>query len=298
MKQSNIAGNPYQDITTIVKLKGKDVKVHALCTGTVAVKQNFKTKKGPGFISKLNILLDSQYTEYLPIWVWVIEHPDGLIMVDTGEIASVLDSKTHLAGESTYSRFISDSLSKFRIEEKEELDRKLAQVNLKTEDIKLVVFTHLHLDHTDGIRFFPKADFIVNEYEYKHPYSNLPSTYPAWFKPNPVNYKPNRIETFDQAYSISGSGDLLYVPTPGHTNGHSSIILKTDDFDIVFAGDISYDQEQVLRGELPGAHIDFDKAKDTYAKLLSYAKNRKTIYLPSHDGNAAKRLQNRNFLVS
>lgn len=293
---STHAFNPYPSVTTTVKLKGKDVKVHALCTGTVATKINFKTKKGPGFISKLNILLDSHYTEYLPIWVWVIEHPDGLIMVDTGEIASVTDPK-HLAGESAYSRFISNSISKFQVDEKEELDRKLAEVNLKTEDVKLIVFTHLHLDHTDGIKFFPKAEFIVNEYECKHPYSNLPSTYPSWFKPNPINYTANRIETFGEAYSISSSGDLLYVPTPGHTNGHSSIILKTDDCDIIFAGDTSYDQEQLQRGELAGANIDFGKTKQTYSNLLSYAKNRNTIYLPSHDGNAGNRLRDRKFLV-
>lgn len=288
--------NPYPSITTTVKLKGKDIKVHALSTGTVATKVNFKTKKGPGFISKLNILLDSQYTEYLPIWVWVIEHPDGLMMVDTGEIASVM-SPEHLARESAYSRFISNSISKFQVDKKEELDRKLAEVNLKTDEVKLITLTHLHLDHTDGIRFFPKAEFIVNEYEYKHPYSNLPSTYPSWFKPHPVNYKPNSVETFGDAYSISSSGDLLYVPTPGHTHGHSSIILKTDDCDIIFAGDTSYDQEQLLRGELAGANIDFDKTKQTYSNLLGYAANKKTIYLPSHDPNAGKRLSDRKFLL-
>ncbi|MFN7883075.1 MAG: hypothetical protein ACK5PF_08700, partial [bacterium] len=48
----------YQNVTTSVKLKGKDVKIHALCTGTVAVKTNFRTKKGVGELAKLNILLD------------------------------------------------------------------------------------------------------------------------------------------------------------------------------------------------------------------------------------------------
>ena len=296
MKESSIVTNPYQDITTTIKLKGKDVKVHALCTGTVATKVNFRTKKGPGFISKLNILFDSQYTEYMPIWVWVIEHPEGIVMIDTGEIAAV-NNPDYLVRESAYARFIAGSISKFEIDEKEELDRKLATVKLKPEDVKLVVLTHLHLDHTDGIRFFPKTEFMVNEYESKHPYSNLPTTYPSWFKPNTVNYKPNRVEVFDVAYPITSSGDLLYVPTPGHTNGHSSIIFKTDDFDIVFAGDISYTQEQVLSGELPGAHIDFDKSKQTYQNIITYAKQRKTVYLPSHDGNAAKRLNSRSYLV-
>src|SRR5450432_971022 len=57
----------YQNVTTIVKLKGKDIKVHALCTGTVAVKTNFRKKNGMGELAKLNILFDGHYTEYMPI---------------------------------------------------------------------------------------------------------------------------------------------------------------------------------------------------------------------------------------
>ena len=68
----------YENVTTVVKLKGKEVKIHAVCTGTVAVKTAFRTKKGFGELAKLNILLSHHYTEYLPIWVWVIEHPEGL----------------------------------------------------------------------------------------------------------------------------------------------------------------------------------------------------------------------------
>jgi N-acyl homoserine lactone hydrolase len=76
----------YNQVSTTVKLRGREVKVHALCTGTVAVKRNFRKKNGIGELAKINILLDSHYTEYMPIWVWVIEHPDGLMIVDTGEI--------------------------------------------------------------------------------------------------------------------------------------------------------------------------------------------------------------------
>ena len=46
----------YQNVTTTVRLKGEEVKVHALCTGTVAVKTNFRTKNGIGELAKLNII--------------------------------------------------------------------------------------------------------------------------------------------------------------------------------------------------------------------------------------------------
>ncbi len=298
-KKNGLSGSitTYQNVTTVVKLRGKEVKIHALCTGAVAVKRNFRTKKGFGELSKLNILLDNYFTDYMPIWVWIIEHPEGIIAIDTGELADSKNIDTFLASESAYSRFISKCISKKNIEKEEELNFQLAKINLTPDDIKLVLLTHLHLDHTDGIKFFPKQEIIVSDLEFKKPYSNAPSTYPSWFKPNLVNYKENRVDVFNQAYPVTHAEDVLYVPTPGHTHGHSSVIFKTDDFDIIFAGDTSYNQKQILRGELAGVNADFKKTKETYKKIIGYATNRKTIYLPSHDETAGQRLSNKEFLV-
>ena len=79
--------------------------------------------------------------------------------------------------------------AKFRVDVSDELDRQLGSIHLKAKDVKMVVLTHLHLDHTDGLKFFPKAEILVGEYEYAHPNGNMPTTYPDWFKPNPVAYK-------------------------------------------------------------------------------------------------------------
>jgi N-acyl homoserine lactone hydrolase len=286
----------YQNVTTTVKVRGKDVKIHALCTGTVAVKTAFRASKGIGPIAKINILLDDHYTEYMPIWVWIIEHPEGIIAIDTGETVKAKDRKNYLANESAYSRYISQHTSKFIIEQEDELNYQLYKISLKPQDVNLVVLTHLHLDHTDGLRFFPNTEIVVNQFEYDHPYANLPTTYPSWFKPKLVNYNKNKIEVFEKAYPITNAEDVLYVPTPGHTNGHSSIIFKTDDIDIIFAGDTSYYQEQLLKGEIAGVNKDFAKTRETYKKLLNYASLHPTVYLPSHDGNSGTRLFNKTLL--
>lgn len=291
-----IAFPSYPGITTTIQVAGKPIKVHAVSTGTVAVKRNFMTRRGPGIFSKVNIILDSHYTEYLPIWVWIIDHPDGVIMVDTGEIDAV-NNADHLAGENPITRFINNSICRFGVDAKDNLDLKLSEIGIRAEAVKLIAFTHLHLDHTDGIRFFPKAEFIVSEYEYKHPYSNLPSTYPSWFRPNRVNYRKGQIEIFDSAHAITGDGRILYIPTPGHTRGHSSVVLRGDEYDLIFAGDTSYTQGQVLQDELAGANIDYTLTRQTYAKLMQYASGRKSIYLPSHDPAAGDRLRDKLFLV-
>ena len=285
----------YENVSTTVLVKGREMKVHAICTGTVAVKTNFRTKKGLGELAKLNILLDKHYTGYMPIWVWIIEHPDGLIVIDTGEVEAITDLDKYLANESAFNRYTFKHSASFAIKAQDELNVQFEKIKLKIDDVKLVVLTHLHLDHTDGLKFFSKAEIIVGDLEYKHPYTNMPSTYPNWFKPNKVSYKANQIDVFDKAFLINN--DLFYVPTAGHTYGHSSVVLRTDDFDIVFAGDTSYNQQQLLSREFAGVNADYKKSKETYQKLLTYASTRKTIYLPTHDENAGKRLKEKSFIL-
>lgn len=296
ISQQNEVNTMFPTITTLVKVKGKEVKVHALCTGTVATKTAFRTRKGGSTFAKVNILLDSHFTEYMPIWVWVIEHPEGTIVIDTGEVAAAMDVNAHLAKESAMSRFMAKSICKFNVTENDALLHKLNTINLRPENVRLVALTHLHQDHTDGLLFFPKTEIVVNEFEFKHPYSNLPTTYPTWFKPRLVNYINNRVEVFDQAFPLTTSEDVLYIPTPGHTRGHSSVIFKTDDFDLFFAGDITYNQDQLVKDELAGVNIDYSKTKTTYLKIKTYAAQRPTLYLPSHDGLAGQRLLERKFL--
>ncbi|MBK9358259.1 MAG: N-acyl homoserine lactonase family protein [Bacteroidales bacterium] len=292
-----ITGTSINNVTTSVKLKGKEIKIHAISVGTVAVKKNFKTKKGVGSLSKINILLDRFYTDYLPIWVWVIEHTEGLIVIDTGENTESLDIDKYLANESAFARYQFKHACKVRIQPEDELNHQLIKVGLKVEDVKLVILTHLHSDHVDGLKFFPKQEILVGEYEFTHPDNCFTTALPSWFKPRRVNFLKNRIEIFNQAYPITQTEDLLLIPTPGHTLGHNSILFKTDDFDIIFGGDSSYHQDQVLNGEMAGSNTDYNKTSQTYKNFLDYATLRRTIYLPTHDEDAGNRLASRSFLV-
>lgn len=56
------------------------MRLHAIQTGTVAIKQLQVRGTGQGFGRRLNTLLDPVWTEPLPIYVWVIEHPDGSLI--------------------------------------------------------------------------------------------------------------------------------------------------------------------------------------------------------------------------
>ena len=99
-----------------------------------------------------------------------------------------------------------------------------------------------------------------------------------------------------QNYQLSVNGassksakDVVIVPTPGHTYGHQSVILKEFDRELFFAGDATYKYEQVWSAEVPGISIDRSCARDTLGKIQRFCLEHAACYLPSHDQNSIER---------
>ncbi len=55
--------------------QGKPVKVHLVSTGGVSVKTKFREATKTGLLAMLDFILDKHFTEWMPIWVMIIEHP-------------------------------------------------------------------------------------------------------------------------------------------------------------------------------------------------------------------------------
>ena len=284
--------------TAVFYSNGKEMKVHAIQTGSISVKENFLNQKGRGGLSKLNIVFGNTYADFMPIWVWVIEHPEGVIVIDTGDIEESCNKdfyKNESFGTKLSLKFTSN---KRNINKHDELDTQLIRLGIRPEQVSKVLLTHLHGDHTDGLKFFPDNEIIVNEAEYRKPYSNLLTTYPKWFSPSLVSFLKDRIDFFDVAFPVTKSEDVLLIPTPGHTFHHSSVLLKTDNEHILFAGDTSYKYQQLLDNKFGGANIDFVQSQKTYDNILRYAEKYPVIYLPSHDENSANRLTGKQCLFT
>jgi N-acyl homoserine lactone hydrolase len=278
--------------TTTVKCNGKEVKIHAIQTGTVAVKRSHLTNHTAHFFTPIKISLDKHFTEFMPIWVWVIEHPEGNIVIDTGETANVMNPNYFKPAGKLVAKYSKKNF-KFNVKKENEIGFQLKKLGIKNDSIKNVVLTHLHIDHTDGIKDFKNVEIIVNEQEYKNPSGHFPELVPNWFKPKTVKYKKDFVEIFNEAFPLTESEDLLLIPTNGHTKNHASVLFRTDDCDILFAGDVCYNQEQLITNDLPGINVNYKETKKTYENIKKYAKNNKLIFLPSHDINSGIRLTNK-----
>ena len=267
-----------------VKLSGT-LRVHAIMTGTVAVKHSHREYNGPTALRFPVIMADWRWTDPLPIWTWVIEHPGGTFLVDTGENTDVLQP-SYLNSEGTGGR-INGKILRLDIQPSQQINEQLLTIGLTADAMDAVILTHLHLDHTDGLRFFPRAEVLVGEREWKQPYGWVPGTLPRWLKPNLIRYQGHDAPV-DKSYRIAS--DLWLIPTPGHSFGHQSVLLRHEDTYFLFAGDTSFSQQQLQEGGVAGICADPAEAKRTYQNINALAQEIPLVYLPSHDPDSAQRL--------
>lgn len=268
-----------------------EVEIIPIQTGTVAVKQRFRDArfKNP-ILGKLDFLMNKDFTEQMPIWVWVVKHPEGIFVIDTGENAHVND-KTYFDKAGAFTKWVNKSQFNFEVTHNEEIGVQLKRLGIDNQQIKQVIITHLHIDHFDGLHDFEGVEVLVHDIEWKNPNFAIPSLYPEWFKPSLISTNKS-VEAGFNAYPLTESNDLFVIHTPGHTTGHCSILLKGIDFSVIFAGDAVYYQQQLRDETFSGGIQNFKVAGKTYHTLREYMSKQPTIFLPSHDKNAERRLEN------
>jgi glyoxylase-like metal-dependent hydrolase (beta-lactamase superfamily II) len=269
------------------------MKIHAIQTGSVAIKESQRSgSRGNGPIRLLNTLMDRRWTEQLPIYAWVIEHPEGILIVDTGETARTSDPGYFPWWHPYYRRGV-----RLHVRPEDEVGPQLQNIGIAPADVRWVVMTHLHTDHAGGLSHFPKAEILVSRGEYDQASGwmgqisgFLPQHWPAWFAPRLVDFNPTPIGPFPESFTLAGAGDVHLVPTPGHTRGHMSVILERCDLAYFFAGDVSYTEELMRAQVVDGVTFDNQVARRTLARTLAYVQGTPTVYLPSHDPGAGDRL--------
>jgi N-acyl homoserine lactone hydrolase len=252
------------------------IRVHGLICGWAKVKRtHYQSGLNPFFA-----LFDPTWTDWKPIFCWVIEHPEGTIVIDTGETFSAnadYIENTQITG------WVNRQITKFSIPEKCEVGAQLQLLGIQPGDVRWVVLTHLHIDHTGGLKYFPHAEIIVSHQEFIKPYGAVEQTHPSWFHPHLVGYFDDGDSCFEDVCNLTDARDVIIVPTPGHTFGHQSVVLRTPGLNLFFAGDASFSFEQMRYEVVHRIHVDRRTARATLARIREYSLDNPITYLPSHD---------------
>jgi N-acyl homoserine lactone hydrolase len=168
-----------------------------------------------------------------PVFVHTIEHPEGLVLVDTGMIDSVpeLDEEWH---PTCYP--LPDEL---------------------VARVLLVINTHLHFDHCGGNRLFPGVPIHVQARELADARSEEDYTVPEWVDFPGATY----VEHHGDADALPG---IRLLPTPGHTAGHQAVLVDTGEGSVVLGGDVAYTFKELAAGKTAGQRRVLDLGLPTW----------------------------------
>jgi N-acyl homoserine lactone hydrolase len=198
---------------------------------------------------------------------YLIRHDSGDLLWDTGIPSAAASTPPPANGAFTA------SLAKT-------LEAQLADMNLTPADIEFLSFSHLHFDHTGNGNTYAQATWIVDKDERDAMFSEEARKSPDFQNYSALeNAKTVLIES-ENDHDVFGDGSAVIVQAPGHTPGHTVLLLKTAaSGNVLLAGDMWHLAEARVKRTVP--LYNFDKAK-TLASMdkveaLATAHNAKVI---------------------
>ncbi len=216
---------------------GKSIRIHLLHCGYMQVSESVVLGDGRSLKNAARQLMTkTEQRVTLPVCAFLIEHPDALILVDTGwcrdispkgvydpaAVKKVLPA--HLAA--VYQPYVPEGMA---------IHEQLAARGIRPEDLDIVLLTHLDPDHVAGIRHVKNAKrILVAEDEY---FWNCRFVYQArqpkkLFEGIPMErfwYRGSDMGTNRWSYDLLEDNTIHCVNIPGHTDGLFSVIVQNGE---------------------------------------------------------------------
>jgi N-acyl homoserine lactone hydrolase len=162
-----------------------------------------------------------------------IEHPDGLVLVDTG----MIDSTPELDAEwQTTAHPLPQEL----------VDR-----------VAHVVITHMHFDHMGGNRRFPGIPIHIQRAELEDARTLDDYTIREWVDFPGMNF----VEHDGEAEILPG---VRIVPAPGETRGHQIVVVETNEGPVVLGGDVGHSFKEIGEADTPGKRLVIELGAPVY----------------------------------
>jgi glyoxylase-like metal-dependent hydrolase (beta-lactamase superfamily II) len=199
---------------------------------------------------------------YLPYYYFVVDHPRGLVVIDCGVHPELAADPAGRLGRST-------GLPDIRMSPEDDLAAQLGRVGATPADVEHVVLTHLHYDHCGGLSAMPAATIHLQRAELD-------------FAENPPVYQRDAYVRADWAdvanwalhdggHDLFGDDSIAMLPTPGHTPGHQSVLVRLPDRVVILAGDAIYHPGKTAERRLPGYLWNPDKLVASWELIESLA---------------------------
>lgn len=211
--------------------------IHVLHTGEVHVSPYL-----PFGGDHCNIIKASGITTPKKDWIWLpvstylIEHPKGRILVDTGwhrEMSpeGVYDRKAQINSLGSWQLYM---VNQGRIARGQAIDEQLSKMGMKPSDIDYVLLTHLDCDHANGLTQLKGAKHILVA---RDEMGNIRKGLTERIRYQKRWWEGMDLELFDwngtegpvgRSYDLFGDGSVVMVNIPGHCAGLCAVKIKNE----------------------------------------------------------------------
>ncbi len=222
----------------------------------------------------------------IPVSMWILKHPKGLVVFDTGNNVAISD------GMDNCKKYWAAGLCDFlhpNQNRSDVIDMPLKKLGYKTDDVKVLVTSHTHLDHAGNMGMFPKAIHVVQKKE----------LYQGWWPEKFQGRAPNgtfvmadiaaarefNYLELDGEYDLFGDGTVKLFPTPGHTIGHQSMKVKLPKMGTVILTQDAVWMQENLNGYVAGLNFSVQAYSDSVNRIKMMRDLEGAQILMSHDAN-------------
>jgi N-acyl homoserine lactone hydrolase len=199
------------------------------------------------------LLASRTWTGPRPINAYVIEHRDGLVLFDTGQDRASVSDPGYFPGGVT--GMLYGRLARFEIGSQQTLSAGLVRAGYKAGDVTTAVVSHLHQDHIGGLAELNRADILVSQAEWDtlsrpmaamrglmRRHIDLPGL--RWRRISPESTSEPGLAPFRSCHDLFGDGSLVLLPTPGHTPGSMSLLVRRPGRPpLMMVADLTYDAD-------------------------------------------------------
>jgi glyoxylase-like metal-dependent hydrolase (beta-lactamase superfamily II) len=211
------------------------VRLHAMSTGSMTSARGGFLDGEPGEIT-------------YPVPVFVIEHPLGLVVVDTGLHAELAATSARLRKLATMFQV------HLAADGSDSVGPVLLGAGYDPDQVAQVILTHLHFDHTGGLAELPNARVVVQAREWAELHNERLLSLGAYNRDD-VDLGHERLE-IDGDHDLFEDGTVTCLMTDGHTAGHQSVRVRTETGVCVICGDCCYLRQTLTDEHLPPVSHD------------------------------------------
>jgi N-acyl homoserine lactone hydrolase len=244
-----------------------------------------------------HILMDlaPQETIKVPVGFFVVMHPKGNVLFDTGNNDKIITDPSYWGP--AFQRLSPVNTPDMAI------DAQLGKIGLKPDDIKFVVVSHLHLDHGGNVAKFPNSTLVVQKDEIRNAFWPEPGMARGYIPGDVAALRSDLGEAMPNRYKmiqltgdmdIFGDNSVVVKRWVGHTPGSQMMVVRLPKSGtIILTGDNVYFRENVEKNILPNVVLAYDPPGilRAYEWIRFMQATEKADFFSAHDPDAFKALK-------